>query len=222
MKFPLSDSSILCRKTKNLPTCSLKVKSALVGILHLLHPELNQPLFDLLHVCSSRPSRTNGHRVRLANDGRKVLSLAENGAFDLLFLDVHMPELDGFQVIQAIRERERFAGGHLPVVALTARSRNEYRERCLAAGMDDFLAKPIQAPDLWAAIDGVVEKDRRGNIVVEPTMCFRSRPEVWALGDCASSSSTPTRPPPMITNVRSRALHHGSVSTSARSNRSMT
>jgi two-component system sensor histidine kinase/response regulator len=61
-----------------------------------------------------------------------------------------MPELDGFQVIQAIREREGFAGGHLPVIALTARSRKEDRERCLAAGMDDFLAKPIQAPDLWA------------------------------------------------------------------------
>jgi len=97
-----------------------------------------------------------GHRVRLASDGRKALSLAEDGAFDLLLLDVHMPELDGFQVIQAIRERERSAGGHLPVVALTARSRKEDRERCLAAGMDDFLAKPIQAPDLWEAIDRVV------------------------------------------------------------------
>jgi PAS domain S-box-containing protein len=100
-----------------------------------------------------------GHRVQLASDGRKALSVAEDGAFDLLLLDVHMPELDGFQVIQAIRERESRragTGGHLPVVALTARSRKEDRERCLAAGMDDFLAKPIQAPDLWAAIERVV------------------------------------------------------------------
>ena len=97
-----------------------------------------------------------GHRVRLANNGREALALAEEGAFDLLLLDVHMPELDGFQVVQAIRERERTAGGHLPVIALTARSRKEDRERCLAAGMDDFLAKPIQAADLWAAIDRVV------------------------------------------------------------------
>ena len=67
-----------------------------------------------------------------------------------------MPELDGFQVVRAIRERERPSGGHLPVIALTARSRKEDRERCLAAGMDDFLAKPIQAADLWAAIDRVV------------------------------------------------------------------
>jgi CheY-like chemotaxis protein len=77
--------------------------------------------------------------------------------FDLLFLDVHMPELDGFQVVQAIREQERAVRGHLPVIALTARARKEDRERCLAAGMDDFLAKPIQANDLWAAIDRVVQ-----------------------------------------------------------------
>jgi CheY-like chemotaxis protein len=73
--------------------------------------------------------------------------------FDLLLLDVHMPKLDGFQVAQAVRERERTAGGHLPIIALTARSRKEDREQCLAAGMDDFLAKPIQPADLWAAID---------------------------------------------------------------------
>ena len=67
-----------------------------------------------------------------------------------------MPELDGFQVVQAIRERERTAGGHLPVIALTARSRKEDRERCLAAGMDDFLTKPIRPAELLAAIDRLV------------------------------------------------------------------
>jgi signal transduction histidine kinase/DNA-binding response OmpR family regulator/HPt (histidine-containing phosphotransfer) domain-containing protein len=100
-----------------------------------------------------------GHRVRVAHNGREALALTEEENFDLLFLDVHMPELDGFQVVQAIRERERTAGGHLPVVALTARSRTEDRERCLAAGMDDFLAKPVQAPDLLAAIDRVIQRD---------------------------------------------------------------
>ena len=70
-----------------------------------------------------------------------------------------MPELDGFQVAQAVRERERTTGGHLPIIALTARTRQEDRERCLAAGMDDFLAKPVQAPDLLAAIDRVIQRD---------------------------------------------------------------
>jgi HPt (histidine-containing phosphotransfer) domain-containing protein len=68
-----------------------------------------------------------------------------------------MPELDGFQVVQAIRERELTAGGHLPIIALTARSRKEDRERCLAAGMDDFQTKPIRPADLLAAIDRVLE-----------------------------------------------------------------
>ena len=91
--------------------------------------------------------------MRVATTGREALELAKTGQFDVLLLDIHMPELDGFQVIRAIREREEAAGGHLPVIALTARSRKEDRERCLAAGMDEFLAKPIQAGNLWAAID---------------------------------------------------------------------
>ena len=97
-----------------------------------------------------------GHRVRLASNGREALALAEQGGFDLLLLDVHMPELDGFQVVQAVREREHSTGGHLPIIALTARSRKEDRERCLAAGMDEFLTKPIRPADLSAAIDRVL------------------------------------------------------------------
>ncbi len=97
-----------------------------------------------------------GHRVRLAGNGREALTLAAAGGFDLLLLDVHMPELDGFQVIQAIREREATATGHLPVIALTARSREADRARCLAAGMDDFLTKPVRPADLWPAIDRVL------------------------------------------------------------------
>src|SRR6202011_3052534 len=80
--------------------------------------------------------------------------------FDLSLLDIHMPELDGFHVVGAIREREQAAGGHLPVIALTARSRKEDRERCLAAGMDDFLTKPVSTAALFAAIDRLVHAPR--------------------------------------------------------------
>jgi two-component system, sensor histidine kinase and response regulator len=113
-----------------------------------------------------------GHRVRLASDGREALALAGEGGFDLLLLDIHMPELDGFQVIRAVRERERSAGGHLPVIALTARAGPEDRERCLAAGMDDFLTKPIRAADLWAATERVTgprpPADRPGPGLLDP------------------------------------------------------
>ena len=136
--------------------------------LHILVAEDNEFNAQLLEQLLAR----RGHRVRLANNGREALALAEEGVFDLLLLDVHMPELDGFQVIQAVRERERSAGGHLPVIALTARSRQEDRERCLAAGMDDFLAKPIQAADLWAATERVTGSrppaDRPGPGLLDP------------------------------------------------------
>ena len=121
-----------------------------------------------------------GHRVRLATNGREALALAEEGGFDLLLLDVHMPELDGFQVVRAIRERERTAGGHLPVIALTARSRKEDRERCLAAGMDDFLTKPIRPAELFAAID------RRG--VRPPGVSRRASRMPGSAGVCSTPS----------------------------------
>jgi response regulator RpfG family c-di-GMP phosphodiesterase len=69
-----------------------------------------------------------------------------------MLLDIHMPELDGFQVIAALRDRERGSNRHLPVIALTARSGRGERERCLQAGMDDYLAKPIGAAELFAAL----------------------------------------------------------------------
>jgi CheY-like chemotaxis protein len=97
-----------------------------------------------------------GHRVRLTSNGPEALSLAKEGVFDVLLLDIHMPELDGFGVVRGIREREKATGGHLHVIALTARSRKEDRERCLAAGTDDFLTKPVAPTTLFAAIDRLV------------------------------------------------------------------
>jgi CheY-like chemotaxis protein len=124
--------------------------------LHILVAEDNEFSARLMEQLLARRS----HRVRLANNGREALALAEEGVFDLLLLDIHMPGLDGFGIIAAIRERERAAGGHLPVIALTARSRKEDRERCLAAGMDDFLTKPVSTAALFAAIDRLLSDHR--------------------------------------------------------------
>jgi two-component system sensor histidine kinase/response regulator len=73
-----------------------------------------------------------------------------------MLLDVHMPGCDGFEVIETLRGREQPTGRHLPVVALTASATKEDRERCLQAGMDDYLAKPLDAVALFAAIDRVL------------------------------------------------------------------
>jgi PAS domain S-box-containing protein len=97
-----------------------------------------------------------GHTVRIAPDGKTALAVLDREPFDLLLLDVHMPGLDGFQVVSALRQRELATGRHLPVVALTARSMKGDRERCLQAGMDDYLAKPICREDLFGAIERVM------------------------------------------------------------------
>jgi PAS domain S-box-containing protein len=130
------------------------VSASISPPLRVLVAEDNEFNAQLLEQLLTR----RGHRVRVASNGKKALALVEDGDFDLMLLDVHMPELDGFQVVRAIRERERAEGGHLPIIALTARSRNEDRERCMAAGMDDFLAKPIQAAGLQEAIERVVKR----------------------------------------------------------------
>src|SRR5258707_13956949 len=96
--------------------------------LRILVAEDNEFSARFLERLLTRP----GHRVRLATNGREALALAAEEGVDLLLLDVHMPELDGFQVVEALRGRERTAGGHLPIIALTARSRSEDRERSLA------------------------------------------------------------------------------------------
>jgi PAS domain S-box-containing protein len=97
-----------------------------------------------------------GAHVRFATDGRSALALAAEGSFDVLLLDLHMPELDGFEVVAAIREHESQTSAHLPIIAVTARSLGRDRARAIAAGIDDFLSKPIDVGALWSAIDRAV------------------------------------------------------------------
>jgi two-component system sensor histidine kinase/response regulator len=101
--------------------------------------------------------RRGGHDTRVASDGHEALAALGQDSFDLMFLDVHMPRCDGFQVIEALRKREQATGVHLPVIALTARAMQSDRERCLQAGMDDYLAKPIAAAELFRVMDRVLE-----------------------------------------------------------------
>jgi CheY-like chemotaxis protein len=130
------------------------IPASLVGVpLRILVAEDNDFNRDLLEHMLARL----GLSATMAVNGREALALLEREPFDLLLLDIHMPELDGFQVVGAIREGEQTAGGHLPVIALTARSRQEDRERCLREGMDECLIKPFTAPDLWAALERVLK-----------------------------------------------------------------
>jgi signal transduction histidine kinase/CheY-like chemotaxis protein/HPt (histidine-containing phosphotransfer) domain-containing protein len=97
-----------------------------------------------------------GHRVRVAASGREALAALDGETFDLLFTDIQMPDMDGFKLTAAVRAREGAEGSRLPVVAMTAHAMKGDRERCLAAGMDDYVSKPVRDEELVAAIRRVV------------------------------------------------------------------
>ena len=89
-----------------------------------------------------------GHTVTLADSGQIALELWEKQPFELILMDVQMPDLDGFEATAAIRKREKGSGTHTPIIAMTAHAMSGDRERCLNAGMDDYIAKPIRGPML--------------------------------------------------------------------------
>ena len=89
-----------------------------------------------------------GHSVVVAGNGRETLAAFESGGFDLILMDLQMPEMDGFEATVAIRKKEKDSGSHLPIVALTAHAMKGDREKCLAGGMDGYLTKPIRPQEL--------------------------------------------------------------------------
>ena len=95
----------------------------------------------------------HGHTVVTAGNGRVALELLAQQSFDIVLMDVQMPEMDGLEATAALREREKGTGRHLPVIAMTAEAMKGDEERCRRAGMDGYLAKPIKSSLLLAAID---------------------------------------------------------------------
>ncbi len=96
------------------------------------------------------------HSVSTAANGREALEMLERETFDCVLMDVQMPVLDGFEATAAIRNRERNSGGHVPIIAMTAHAMAGDLERCLAAGMDGYLTKPVHAKTLFATVERVL------------------------------------------------------------------
>jgi len=105
---------------------------------------------------ASRILEKRGHAVVVVNNGREAVAALEPGAmepFQVVLMDVQMPEMDGLDATAAIRAREKSSGGHIPIVAMTAHAMEGDRDRCLAAGMDDYVTKPVEADRLVAAVE---------------------------------------------------------------------
>jgi two-component system sensor histidine kinase/response regulator len=123
---------------------ALKDRPEQRGALRILIAE-DHPVNQML---LSRLLEKRGHSVKVAADGRLALEFAEEGSFDLMLMDVQMPEMDGMEATRVLRERESKTGTHLTVIGVTAHAMEGDRERCLQAGMDGYLSKPIRPGEL--------------------------------------------------------------------------
>jgi CheY-like chemotaxis protein len=117
---------------------------------------------------ATRLLEKRGHRVTLSRNGREAVEALANQTFDLVLMDVQMPEMDGFEATAAIREKEKHNGARVPIIALTAHAMKGDRERCLAAGMDGYLSKPIRSQELDEILETYLAR-RTGAVQVPET-----------------------------------------------------
>jgi signal transduction histidine kinase/ligand-binding sensor domain-containing protein/CheY-like chemotaxis protein len=123
-----------------------------VRSLHILLAEDNL----VNQLLATRLLEKHGHSVVIAFDGREALGRVEKERFDLVLMDVQMPVVDGLEATMAIRQRERVTGAHIPIIAMTAHAMQGDKERCLTAGMDGYVSKPINVKELFRVVNSVI------------------------------------------------------------------
>ena len=138
-----------------------------------------------------------GHTVVIAPNGRVALEKLEKTnfpGFDVVLMDVQMPEVGGYEATAAIREREKATGDHLPIIAMTAYAMKGDRERCLASGMDGYVSKPLQVEDFFAAIEAAAQAhparpspELPQDILSKDTLLARVEGDVALLGEMAAT-----------------------------------
>ncbi len=145
--------AVLCQTPGNKPPAGSATpeRPAAVSPLRILLAEDNvinqQVAVGLLN--------RRGHQVVVTNTGKGVLDLLAREVFDVVLMDVQMPEMDGLEAAAAIREQERHTGTHVPIIAMTASAMKGDQEQCLKAGMDGYLSKPVHADHLYQAIEAI-------------------------------------------------------------------
>ena len=136
---PLTAIASAARPAISLTTNVPEVREGGRHILTILLAEDN----PVNQKVAMRMLEKRGHHVALATNGREAVDALAQRSFDLVLMDVHMPEMDGFEATKAIRDQEKLTGSHQSIVAMTASAIKGDSERCIAAGMDDYISKPI-------------------------------------------------------------------------------
>jgi two-component system sensor histidine kinase/response regulator len=99
-----------------------------------------------------------GYSVIVVSNGSEAVKAFENNQFDVVLMDIQMPGMDGFEATLAIRDKEKLTGRHVPIIAMTAHAMKGDQERCLSAGMDGYVSKPIRTSELFSTIEGALVK----------------------------------------------------------------
>ena len=157
---PVKQSELLDAILKSLST---QVPDELAAELPILAPRTRRPLRVLLaedglvnQQVAVGLLEVHGHTVLIANNGKEAVEALEKEPFDVVLMDVQMPEMDGMEATAAIRRKEQTTGRHVPIIAMTAHAMKGDRERCLEAGMDGYLSKPIEPNTLYEALEQIL------------------------------------------------------------------
>jgi len=121
-----------------------------------------------------------GHSVVVAGNGREALETISRESFDVVLMDVQMPEMDGFEATRRICEREQTTGDHVPIIAMTAHAMKGDREKCLAAGMDGYISKPLRPSELFDSVESLAAAGRAGTRPAAPDQVRDFIPQVTA------------------------------------------
>ena len=132
----------------------------------------------------------HGYSVVIANNGKEAVEQCQREAFDLVLMDVQMPEMDGIQATQRIREQEAGSASHLPIIAMTANAMKGDRELCLSAGMDGYIPKPIRSRTLFDTIAQVLKATTSVPHILETTDAEDSSPQAAHADDDQTESLT--------------------------------
>ncbi|MFH0824499.1 MAG: response regulator [Pseudomonadota bacterium] len=150
----LMDSSVPSARPQDIPRFSIPRTRRGLHILLAEDNAVNKKL-------AVRILEKMGHTVVVAGNGREAVEFWESQAFHLILMDVQMPEMDGFEAVRIIRERERSGSRHIPVVAMTAHALKGDKDRCRQAGMDDYISKPIDTRKLFESIERIADRLER-------------------------------------------------------------